>query len=166
METDIRTRQQLEKVISSHLVIGESRIFPSTKVKNLGSWFDPNLDMISHVNNICSSSFHYLYNMRRIRKYFSHQSARLSKNWVKILWVCFFNSGQIYIYYMYYISIHQSPLDCQLPISDFAYKLWQELIKRMGTKLRPQCNSWTVQYSRKRKLPLKSRKTLNWVPFL
>ena len=76
METDIRTRQQLEKVISSHLVIGESRIFPSTKVKNLGSWFDPNLDMISHVNNICSSSFHYLYNMRRIRKYFSHQSAR------------------------------------------------------------------------------------------
>ena len=69
------TRQQLEKVITSHLVVGDSRISPSTKVKNLGSWFDPNLDMISHINNICSSSFYYLYNIRRIRKYLSHQSA-------------------------------------------------------------------------------------------
>ena len=51
------TRQQLEKVITSQLVGGESRISPSTKVKNLGSWFDSNLDMLSHVNNICSSSF-------------------------------------------------------------------------------------------------------------
>ena len=69
------TRQQLEKVITSHLVVGESRICPSTKVKNLGSWFDPNLNMISHINNICSSSFYYLYNIRRIRKYLSRQSA-------------------------------------------------------------------------------------------
>ena len=56
----LETRQQLEKVITSHLVVGESRICPATKVKNLGSWFDPNLDMISHINNICSSSFYYL----------------------------------------------------------------------------------------------------------
>ena len=69
------TRPQLEKVITSHLVVGESRVYTSTKVKNLGSWFDPNLDMISHIDNICSSSFYYLYNIRRIRKYLSHQSA-------------------------------------------------------------------------------------------
>ena len=31
--------------------------------------------MISHINNICSLSFYYLYNIRRIRKYLSHQSA-------------------------------------------------------------------------------------------
>ena len=31
--------------------------------------------MISYINNICSSSFYYLYNIRRIRKYLSHQSA-------------------------------------------------------------------------------------------
>ena len=29
----------------------------------------------SHINNICSSSFYYLYNIRRIRKYLSRQSA-------------------------------------------------------------------------------------------
>ena len=69
------TRQQLEKVITSHLVVGESRISPSTKVKNLGSWFYSSLDMLSHVNNICSSSFYYIYNRRRIRKYLFHQTA-------------------------------------------------------------------------------------------
>ena len=69
------TRQQLEKAITSHLVAGESRISPSTKVKNLGSWFDSNLDMLSHVNNICSSPFYYIYNRRRIRKYLFHQTA-------------------------------------------------------------------------------------------
>ena len=54
------TRQQLEKAITSHLVADESQISPSTKVKYLGSWFDSNLDMLSHVNNICSSSFYYI----------------------------------------------------------------------------------------------------------
>ena len=71
----VGTRQQLEKVITSHLVVGKSRISPSTKVKNLGSWFDPNLDMISHIKSICSSSCYYLYNIHRIRKCLSHQSA-------------------------------------------------------------------------------------------
>ena len=44
-------------------------------MKNLQSWFDSNLDMLSHVNNICSLSFYYIYNIRRIRKYLSHQTA-------------------------------------------------------------------------------------------
>ena len=44
-------------------------------MKTLGSWFDSNLDMLSHVNNICSSSFYYIYNIRRIRKYLSHQTS-------------------------------------------------------------------------------------------
>ena len=82
------TRQQLEKVITSHLVVGESRISPSTKVKNWGSWFDSNLDMLSHVNNICSSSFYYIYNIRRIRKYLSHQTVismrLLPVNWTTV----------------------------------------------------------------------------------
>ena len=69
------TRQQLERVNTSHLVVGESRISPSTKVKNLGSWFDSNLGMLSHVNNVCSSSFCDVYNIRKIRKYLSHQTA-------------------------------------------------------------------------------------------
>ena len=69
------TRQKLEKVKISHLIIGDSPINPSTQMKNLGSWFDSKLDMLSHVNSICSSSFYYIYNIRRIRKYLSHQTA-------------------------------------------------------------------------------------------
>ena len=43
----------------------------------MGSWFDSNLNMLSHVNSICSSSFYYIYNRRRnpIRKYLRHQTA-------------------------------------------------------------------------------------------
>ena len=71
------TRQQLQKAIYyfTPCCWWISNISPSTKVKNLGSWFDSNLDMLSHVNNICSLSFYYIYNRRRIRKYLSHQTA-------------------------------------------------------------------------------------------
>ena len=71
------TRQQLEKAIYyfTPCCWWISNISPSTKVKNLGSWFDSNLDIVSHVNNICSLSFYYIYNRRRIRKYLSHQTA-------------------------------------------------------------------------------------------
>ena len=41
----------------------------------LESWLDCNFDMLSHVNNICSSSFYYIYSIRRSRKYLSHQTA-------------------------------------------------------------------------------------------
>ena len=51
------TRQQLEKVKISHLIVGETRISPSTEVEHLGSWFDSNLDILSDVNSICSSPF-------------------------------------------------------------------------------------------------------------
>ena len=54
------TRQQLEKVKTSHLIVGESRIRSSTQVRKLESRFDFNLDILSHVNSICSSSFYYI----------------------------------------------------------------------------------------------------------
>ena len=71
----IWTRQRLEKVKTSHLIVGEFRVNSLPQVRNVGSWFDSNLDMLSHVNSICSSSFYYIYNIRRIRKYLSHQTA-------------------------------------------------------------------------------------------
>ena len=71
----IWTRQRLEKVKTSHLIVGKSRINSLPQVRNLESWFYSNLDMLSHVNSICSSSFYYIYNIRRIRKYLSHQTA-------------------------------------------------------------------------------------------
>ena len=70
----IGTKQQLAKVNIDHILIGDSVIRPKGVVKNLGSWLDSTLSMNSHVNNICSNAFYYLYNIRRIRKYLSRRS--------------------------------------------------------------------------------------------
>ena len=68
----IGTRQQLQKVSNiSTLSFGDSQIAPSCEVRNLGTWFDSKMSMLSHINKTCSSAFYYLYNMRRIRKYLS-----------------------------------------------------------------------------------------------
>ena len=70
----IGTKQQLAKVNIDHILIGDSAIRPKGVVKNLGTWLDSTLSMNSHVNNICSNAFYYLYNIRRIRKYLSRRS--------------------------------------------------------------------------------------------
>lgn len=68
----IGTRQQLQKVSNiSMLLVGDSQIAPSCEVRNLGTWFDSKMSMLSHINKTCSSAFYYLYNIRRIRKYLS-----------------------------------------------------------------------------------------------
>ena len=69
----IGTRQQLEKVNVEELCVGSYFINPSSVVKNLGSWFDSKLNMLVHINKICSSSFFYFNNFRRIRKYLTRQ---------------------------------------------------------------------------------------------
>ena len=73
----IGTRQQLTKINIPHISVGDTEIRPSSVVRNLGSWFDNTLSMEVHVSNICKSSFYYLYNLRRIRKYLSPQSASI-----------------------------------------------------------------------------------------
>ena len=70
----IGTKQQLAKVNIDHILIGDCVIRPKGVVKNLGTWLDSTLLMNSHVNNTCSNALYYLYNIRRIRKYFSRQS--------------------------------------------------------------------------------------------
>ena len=72
----IGTPQQLDKVVITHMHIrvGNTNIYPVPVARNLGSWFDANISMTDHISKICSSSFYYLYNLRRIRKYLSNKS--------------------------------------------------------------------------------------------
>ena len=68
----IGTQQQLQKVSNINtLSVRDSHIAPFCEVRNLGTWFDSKMSILSHINKTCSSSFYYLYNMRRIRKYLS-----------------------------------------------------------------------------------------------
>ena len=68
----IGTRQQLSKVRTDSLMVGES----VSEAKNLGVWFDSNFQFRSHINKTCQSAFFSLYNIRRIRKYLPFEAAK------------------------------------------------------------------------------------------
>ena len=68
------TRQQLDKLDSRSITVGNNRISPSPCVKNLGSRFDSNLSMTDHINKACNAAFYHLHNLRRIKKYLSRDS--------------------------------------------------------------------------------------------
>ena len=65
----IGTRQQLFKVQTDSISVGESRISSSKEVRNLGTWLDNTLSMFTQVSKVASSCFYCIYNIRRIRKY-------------------------------------------------------------------------------------------------
>ena len=70
----IGTKQQLAKVCIDTLSVGISEVSNSSLVRNLGSWFDCNFRMATHVSKICKAAFYDLYNIARIRKYLNRQS--------------------------------------------------------------------------------------------
>ena len=76
----IGTRQQLAKVDIKGLVIGDATISPVTAVKNLGSWFDENMNMGCHIHKMCKTLSFHLYNIRRIRKYLSKDSTGIDRH--------------------------------------------------------------------------------------
>ena len=54
----IETRQQLSKVRTESLMVGEGR--------NLAVWFDFHFQFFSHINKTCQLAFFSLYNIRRV----------------------------------------------------------------------------------------------------
>ena len=70
----VGTRQQLDKLDSCSITVGNNRISPSPCVRNLGSWFDSNLSMTAHISKACNAAFYHLHNLRRSKKYLSRDS--------------------------------------------------------------------------------------------
>ena len=73
----VGTRQQLAKLCVEPLAVGDHLINPCHEAKNLGCWFDQQLSMVTNINKICSVSYFYLHNIRRIRKFLSVESTKL-----------------------------------------------------------------------------------------
>ena len=69
--------QQLKKLDNISIHVGDSDIHPVPLARNLGCWFDSRLSIASHITKICASSFYYIYNIRRTRKYLSRQSTEI-----------------------------------------------------------------------------------------
>ena len=65
----IGTSQQLKKVRTDTLSVGDAIISPVLSARNLGAYFDSNMTLVPFINNACKSAFSELYNIRRIRKY-------------------------------------------------------------------------------------------------
>ena len=59
---------------------GESSIAPTSRVKNLGCWFDGQLKMDTQINSICKTAIFHLYNIRRIRKFLNFECAKILVN--------------------------------------------------------------------------------------
>ena len=72
----IGTKQQLSKVNIDCLTVGSIDVAPVTVARNLGTWFDSNLNLQEQIQKTCKSGFFHLYNIRRIQKYLSQESAR------------------------------------------------------------------------------------------
>ena len=56
--------------------LGSIDVAPVTVARNLGTWFDCNLNLQEHIHNTRKSGFFHLNNIQRIRKYLSQESAR------------------------------------------------------------------------------------------
>jgi hypothetical protein len=67
----IGTAAQLKKVNISSIVIGQDNVPVVLCARNLGVWFDNNLNMSHHINKTCQSVVYHLHNIRRIRKFLS-----------------------------------------------------------------------------------------------
>ena len=70
------TKQQLAKVDINSITVGESVVNTKPVVKNLGSWFDSQLSMSTHISKLCSSAFFHLHNISRIRKFLSREETK------------------------------------------------------------------------------------------
>ena len=72
----IGTRQQLQKVNLNDITVGDTVVEAKSVVRNLGSWFDRNLDMSSHISKQCASAFYHLHNISRIRRFLSKDTTK------------------------------------------------------------------------------------------
>ena len=68
------TKQQLAKITSKQINIGDNQIKMVDHVRNLGGWLDSNLSMHFYVNQVCKKVNHNLYNLRRVRKYLNQKA--------------------------------------------------------------------------------------------
>ena len=78
----IGTRQQRDKLdpATMTLTFDDSDIRPVDSVRNLGFYFDSDLNTTTHVTRTCQTSFFYIRNFRRIRTYIDINCAKLLAN--------------------------------------------------------------------------------------
>ena len=59
------------------LSVGDVSVAPVTSARNLGTWFDTNLSLVTHITKTCKAAFYHLHNIRRIRKFLTMESTKV-----------------------------------------------------------------------------------------
>ena len=59
----IWSRQQLLKINPCTVRVDTKHIKAVSEVRNLGSWFDSNFSMPTHISESCSAAFFWLHNI-------------------------------------------------------------------------------------------------------
>ena len=72
----VGTSQQRSKMQFDSISVGGLKIKSSPVVKNLGVYLDEELTMETHIRHICNSCYHFLGNIRLIRRYLTVSSAK------------------------------------------------------------------------------------------
>ena len=72
----IGTRQQLQKFNLKDITVGDTIVEVKSVARNLGSWFDRNLDMSFHRSKQCALAFYHLHNISRIRWFLSTDTSK------------------------------------------------------------------------------------------
>ena len=70
----IDSKQQLSELHTCSIRVGNTDVYPVDHVRNLGSRFDSNMSMSTHISKLSSTAFFYLHNIRRIRKFLDRKS--------------------------------------------------------------------------------------------
>ena len=63
------------KVTAWTVSIGDTEIFPSSSVRNIGAFLDPELNMRSHLNNTIRACYAQLRPVAQIRRYLTTEAA-------------------------------------------------------------------------------------------
>ena len=76
----IGTRQQLKKVTFNTLRVGNTQVTSLSQAENLGSWFDAQMNLNTHVTKCCQAAFFHLFNISCIRKFLTHETVQILVN--------------------------------------------------------------------------------------
>ena len=64
------------------------------KAKNLGFWFDSKMKMVTNINKCLSAAFFNIFNIRRIRKFLTYETAKNIGQFVGVIAIVFFMGCQ------------------------------------------------------------------------
>ena len=107
----IGSKQQLERVNTQFIHVGEDQIRSVTSVRNLGVTFDSNLKIDMQITKACQNAYYHLYNIRSFRKCLSQDATCTIILAMKIQWRTCPEGSKIQAWYFWQACIRASGME-------------------------------------------------------